>query len=271
MRFRIILTSSLLVGFASLLSAHDLFIKLESYFLNPNTQVTIPVLNGSFVLSENAIMRDRVIDVSVVSADGRTRIDTTNWRGDTTYADTTFLTIETGDPGTYVIGASTRHRDFGLEAVSFNDYLEHDWIPDVLEGRKQNNELDKDVWERYAKHVKAVVQVGDKRDDSYSFRLGYPAEIVPLANPYSLKVGDEFTFLCLVDGEPAANQPVLLGGETNGNLVDEQRKRTDSNGKVSFVIDSPGRWYVEFINMVASPVEDLDYESKWATLAFELR
>jgi len=270
-RFRIIMTLGLLVGFASLLSAHDLFIKLDSYFLAPNTQVTIPILNGSFVLSENAIMRDRVIDISVVSAAGRTRIDTTKWRGDTTYADTTFLTIETGDPGTYVIGASTRHRDFGLEAVSFNEYLEHDWIPDVLEARKQNNELDKDVWERYAKHVKAVVQVGDKMDDSYSVRLGYPAEIVPLVNPYSLKPGDEFSVLLLVDGKPVANQPVLLGGETNGSLVEEQRKRSDANGKVSFVIDSPGRWYVEFINMTPSPEEDLDYESKWATLAFEMR
>jgi hypothetical protein len=264
------MTLALVFGAASLLKAHDLFIKLESYFLAPHTQVTIPILNGSFILSENAIMRDRVIDISVVSAAGRARIDTTKWQGDTTYADTTFLTIETGDPGTYVIGASTRHRDIGLEAASFNDYLEHDWIPDVLEARRRNNELDKDVWERYAKHVKAVVQVGDKRDDSYSVRLGYPAEIVPLVNPYSLSAGDELSVICLVDGQPVANQAVLLGGEIGGDLVEEQRKRTDSNGRVSFVIGSAGRWYVEFINMVPVTEEELDYESKWATLAFEI-
>ena len=149
--------------------------------------------------------------------------------------------------------------------------LRDDWIPDVLEARRQNNELKTDVWERYAKHVKAVVQVGTKRDETYAAFLGYPAEIVPLVNPYVLKPGDELSVVCLVDGEPVANQPVLLGGEIGGDLVDEQRKRTDSNGKVSFVIESAGRWYVEFINMVPMTEEDLDYESKWATLAFEIR
>jgi hypothetical protein len=252
-------------------NAHDLFVKLESYFLTPHTSVTVPILNGSFVQSENAIMRDRVIDISLVSAAGRTRIDTTAWAGDTTYADTTYLEIETGDPGTYVVGASTKPRDLGMAGADFNEYLEHDGIPDVLEARRQSGELDKDVWERYAKHVKAVLQVGDVRDDAYSVRLGYPAEVVPLVNPYSLNAGDEYSFICLVDGEPVANQLVILGGEQGGSLVDEVRKRTDDNGKITFVIDSAGKWYIEFISMAPSGEVDIDYESKWATLAFEVR
>ncbi len=271
MRFRVTLVAALLLCAASLVNAHDLFIKLESYFLAPHTSVTIPILNGSFVLSENAIMRDRVIDISLVSAAGRTRIDVSAWAGDTTSTDTTYLTIETGDPGTYIVGASTKTRDFGLAAADFNEYLEHDGIPDILEARRQSGELDKDVWERYAKHVKAVLQVGDVRDDSYSARLGYPAEIVPLANPYRLGAGDEYSFLCLVDGEPVANQLVILGGEQGGKLADEVRKRTDDNGTITFVIDSAGKWYIEFIHMAPSGEADIDYESKWATLAFEVR
>ncbi len=271
MRLRVTLILSVLLCAASLVNAHDLFVKLESYFLAPHTSVTVPILNGSFVSSENAIMRDRVIDISLVSAAGRTRIDTTAWAGDTTYADTTYLTIETGDPGTYIVGASTKARELGLAGADFNEYLEHDGIPDVLEARRRSGELDKDVWERYAKHVKAVLQVGDVRDDAYGVRLGYPAEVVPLVNPYSLNVGDEYSFLCLVDGEPVANQLVILGGEQGGNLVDEVRKRTDDNGKITFVIDSAGKWYIEFISMAPSGEADIDYESKWATLAFEVR
>jgi len=270
-RTRVILVVSLLVGAAALLHAHDLFVKLDSYFLQPHSTVTIPILNGSFVLSENAIMRDRVTDISVVSSAGRTHIDTTHWVGDTTYADTTFLTLETGTPGTYIVGASTRSRDLGMAAADFNDYLEHDGIPDVLEERRRSGDLDRDVWERYSKHVKAVLQVGDRRDAFYLTPLGYPAEIVPLVNPYDLHAGDELTVLCLVDGQPVANQLVILGGEQGGNLVDEARKRTDQAGVVGFVIDSPGRWYVEFINMQPSEAQDIDYESNWATLSFEIR
>ncbi|MGD8699970.1 MAG: DUF4198 domain-containing protein [Gemmatimonadales bacterium] len=271
MRFRAAVTASLLLCVASLVNAHDLFIKLESYFLAPHATVTIPILNGSFVLSENAITRDRVIDIALVSAAGRMAIDTTAWAGDTAYSDTTFLTIKTGDPGTYVVGASTEPRDLGLAAADFNDYLEHDGIPDVLEARRRSGELDKDVRERYAKHVKAVLQVGDLRDDAYRVELGYPAEVVALVNPYSLAVGDEYSFLCLVDGEPVANQLVILGGERGGELVEEVRKRTDDAGTITFVIDSPGKWYVEFIHMAPSEEPDIDYESKWATVAFEVR
>lgn len=271
MRFRVTLVLTLILCAASLLDAHDLFIKLESYFLTPHTSVSIPILNGSFVSSENAIMRDRVIDISLVSAAGRTHIDTTAWAGDTTHADTTYLRIETGDPGTYIVGASTRSRDLGLAAADFNEYLEHDGIPDVLEARRRDGELEKDVVERYSKHVKAVLQVGDVRDDAYSARLGYPAEVVPLVNPYRLAVGDEFSFVCLVDGEPMASQLVILGGERDGNLVDEVRKRTGSDGTVTFVIESVGRWYIEFIHMAPTAETDIDYESNWATLAFEVR
>jgi uncharacterized GH25 family protein len=271
MRFRVTLILSVLLCAASALNAHDLFIKLESYFLAPHTSVTVPILNGSFVQSENAIMPDRVIDVSLVSAAGRKRIDMSAWAGDTTSTDTTYLTIETGGPGTYIVGASTKPRDLGLAAADFNEYLEHDGIPDVLEARRRSGELDKDVWERYAKHVKAVLQVGDVRDDSYSARLGYPAEIAPLANPYKLGAGDQYSFLCLVDGEPVANQLVILGGEQGGELVDEVRKRTDDDGTITFTIDATGKWYIEFIHMAPSGDPDIDYESKWATLAFEVR
>jgi uncharacterized GH25 family protein len=135
---------------------------------------------------------------------------------------------------------------------------------------RRSGELDKDVWERYAKHVKAVLQVGETKDDTYGIRLAYPAEIVPLVNPYDLSAGDDFSFLCLVNGRPVSHQLVILGGDQGGNLVDEVRKRTDDNGEVTFTISSPGKWYVEFINMVASAEADLDYESQWATLAFEI-
>jgi len=68
-----------------------------------------------------------------------------------------------------------------------------------------------------------------------------------------------------------AGQLVILGGERGGELAEETRKRTDQKGTITFSIGSAGRWYIEFINMVPSPDPDVDYESKWATLAFEVR
>jgi hypothetical protein len=256
---------------ASLLAAHDLFIKLDTYFLEPNTAVTVQVLNGTFGKSENWITRDRVADISVVSPGGRAHVDTTHWSPSTDSL-TSLLAIRTGGPGTYVLGASTRARDLHLEAESFNEYLRLDGIPDVLAARTRDGELGKPAWERYAKHVKALVQVGDARTDHYTTILGYPAEIVPLANPYTLSADGTMRIRALVNGQPVANQLVIAGGESRDGTIAEQEMRTGADGTVSFPLTAAGRWYIKFINMVrVTGEEELDYVSQWATLTFEIR
>jgi hypothetical protein len=278
MRPSIVLVSSLLLCTATILYAHELYIKFDSYFLEPHTSVSVPILNGTFDVSENSIARDRVPDISVVSPTGRAHIDTAQWLAE---GDTTLLTFKTGEEGTYVVGASTTFRDLSLAAADFNEYLEHDGIPDVLEARRQNDELEVDVQERYSKHVKAVVQVGDKvtrpkswwqfwkKDElTYAIVLGYPAEIVPLVNPYAITVGDELQVQCLVDGSPVANQLVVAGQEGGRNMI---QTRTEADGVATLQLDTAGNWFVRFINMVPSVAGDVDYESKWATLTFHLR
>lgn len=286
MNRRILLALSLLICSATLAYGHDLFVKMDSFFVEPHSTVTIPVLNGVFDKSENAIMADRLLDISIVSTDGRMRIDTTRWAGDTTLADTTYLTVEVGDPGTYVVGASTKASEITLTGVQFNEYLAHDGIPDVLKAREDNDELDRDVTERYEKHIKGVFQVGDRvdrpktwwqfwKDDadlSYLTELGYPAEIMPLVNPYVLDVGDDLRVRCLVDGRPIANQFIRIGGQgTSGASFPARNTRTDAAGVATIVLNAPGEWYLEFIHMVPSNEEGIDYHSKWATLTFAIR
>jgi hypothetical protein len=271
MKFRATIFGILLVLTATALMAHDLFIKLDSYFVEPDSTVTIPILNGTFEHSENSITYDRLLDVSIAAGGKRHNPTTDSWSAGEG-KNTTHLTVTTGSAGTYVIGVSTRHRDFALSAADFNEYLEHDGIPDVLEARSRDGELEKDVRERYGKHVKAVVQVGHERSDDYKVHLGYPAEIVPLVNPYAMSVGEEIVAQCLVDGRPVSGQLVIVGGESADGVVAERSGRTDESGKIGFAIDRPGRWYIKFINMVkpeSSP--DVDYESKWATLTFSVR
>jgi hypothetical protein len=286
MKIRTIFAIILLAATTAVAYGHDLFVKLDSYFVEPHSTVTIPILTGVFKLSQNAIMADRLQDISIVSPSGRTHIDTIQWAGDTTLADTTYLTIETQEPGTYVVGASTLARDLPLSGADFNNYLEHDGVPDVLQARRDNDELDKDVVEKYEKHPKAIFQVGDTPDrpktwwqfwkpDSelaYLTELGYPAEMVPVVNPYLLQVGDSILVRCLVDGQPVANQYVRAGGEgTSGVSFPTRYTRADADGVAAFVLNAPGKYYLEFINMVPSPLDGIDYHSKWATLTFAVR
>jgi len=75
----------------------------------------------------------------------------------------------------------------------------------------------------------------------------------------------------LVDGKPVHRQLVLAGGVNGSHQVEERSERSDRDGVVRFTLDSPGRWYARFINMQKSDEDGIDYESKWATLSFEIQ
>ncbi len=249
--------------------AHDLFLKLDSFFVSVNEKITIKILNGSFQGSDGAVNFARLNDISVVTSSGALgHLKETDFTKD---EKTSFLHMTPFEPGNYLVGLSTMPREIDLAAKDFNGYLEEDGIPDILAARERDKELDRNVRERYSKHVKTLFQVGDKQTDNYKKILGYPVEIVPQNNPYKLKAGDIFEFLCLKDGKPLTNQFVMTGRDDGTNLRVGENIRTDKKGTARIKLNGPGKWYVKFIQM--SPLNDLkiNYESKWATFTFEIR
>ena len=260
----------MLLAAAGTLSAHDFFFRLDDYFVSPQSTVKVRALNGTFSSSENSITRDRLRDLSVVSPSGRSHPDSMSW---SSAGDTSVLTVRVREAGTYVIGASLLPRQIHLEAKEFNQYLEEDGIPDVLAERKKKNQLDRGATERYSKHIKAVVQAGSKRTGDFSAVLGYPAELIPLDNPYTLHAGSTLRVRAMVDGKSVANQLVVAGGRNSrGGRFTERRVRTDASGVARIRLPNSGQWYVKFIHMTPySGTEKLDYESKWATLTFAIR
>lgn len=280
---------------SALFSSHDMYLKLDTYFLRPNSRANIKLFNGTFDLSENAIARDRMIDVSLVGADKRIRVDTAQWSEE---GGVTILSFQTGEAGTWIAGVSTRPRNIELAAADFNAYLEHDGVLDMLDWRKKNNALDQDAVEKYSKHVKTIFQVGDKLTNDWRTVLGYPVEFIPLSNPYDLHPGHDMQVKLLWQGEPLANQLVYVGskekdyehghehadgaehehphehagedGEAATHHHDLARFRTDADGKLTFNVNRPGIWYLRTIYLTRSEEAGLTHESNWATLTFEV-
>lgn len=270
-----IVVAGVVLVIATSLHAHDLFLKLQSFFLPAKSKVTISLLNGTFDQSENTISRDRMQDVSIVGpAAQRTHPDTSQWYEDGAL---TLLDFTTGEPGTYVVGVSTKPRMIELSAEDFNNYLVHDGVLDVLEARKKDKEMELAANEKYSKHVKALIQVGDKRTEAYKATLGYPIEIVPMQNPYTLKLGGVLPVQVLRAGKPVANQLVYASydghhaHDESGAHREAISTRTDGNGKASITLSKKGRWYIRLIHMAKSDEEGVDYESNWATLTLEIK
>lgn len=186
-----------------LFSSHNMYLKFDSFFFQPNSEATIELVNGTFDKSENVIDRDRMLDASLVGNGNRLQVDTADW---SEKDNSTLLNFKTGAPGTWVAGVSTRPRDFAMTAADFNDYLEHDGVLDMLQWRKDNDALELDAVERYSKHIKAIFQVGDQKTDDWRAVLGYPIEFVPLSNPYETHAGHNLKIKLLWQGEPLANQ-----------------------------------------------------------------
>ena len=265
-------------------SAHTLFLKLDSFFLEPNSTAMVALINGDFDNSENAIARDRMLDVSVVGPGGVVHPPESAWRDSAVFhwspdsVDTAMLTFETGGPGTYLIGVSTAARVFDLTAEEFNEYLVHDGIVDAIDQRAAAGKTGEDATERYSKHVKALVQVGDARSGEWAHELGYPVEFMPLSNPYELRRGDELQVRFLRAGQPVANQLVYAnyedhhGHDAAGEHLEAVTTRTNADGVATIRLSGSGRWYVRTIHMVETTDEaDVDYESNWATLTFQVR
>ena len=251
---------------AATLFAHDLFLLPEAFFVAPGSSVSVRVLNGTFDKSEAAVTAARIRDLSVVTPDGRTVPARDDWRAS---GDTAVFPVRVGRSGNYVIGLSTFDRTIRLEAKDFNEYLATEVSPAILLQRKKTGEDTLPARERYSKHVKALLQVGNTRSSSYGTVLGYPAELVPLHNPYALGRGEALRVRALVEGKPESDQLLFYGGrKSDGTMVRERSVRTDRAGAASVRLPSSGQWYIKFIHMVKVPRDTVDYESKWATLTF---
>lgn len=254
---------------ATAVHAHDLFLKLDTYFLEPNSKAVVKVLNGTFTTSDGLVALTRFRNMSVVATSLSGPVnEMLSFRAE---EKTTIMEVRTGEPGTYLVGLSTHPREITLNAAQFNEYLEHYGLPDTLAARQRESELDKDARERYSKHVRAIFQVGDKLTDDFKRPLNYPVEIIPQENPYSLRAGQTISLLCTFEGQPLSNQFVMAGWESAAGKLTKITARSDENGIVRFKLLGAGKWYVKFIHLTRLTNPKLDYESRWASTTFQIR
>jgi hypothetical protein len=272
MKWRVATAPVLLLLASASLAAQDLFLRPDRYFTDPGGTITVGVFNGTFSRSEIAVASDRIADVRLVSLEGVAHPDISDWddQSDTTMS---VLQVRMRASGTYVIGASVQPREIMVEAKDFDAYLATNGVADVLEARRRSKEFGAPVRERYSKHVKAVVQVGDRRTRAFDRDFNYPAELIPLDNPYALRPGSTLRVRALIERGPVPNQLVIVGGQTqSGAPIPERYSRTDSAGIARVWVSSRGEWYVKFIHMERAAADTtIDYESRWATLTFEVR
>lgn len=120
--------------------------------------------------------------------------------------------------------------------------------------------------------MKGIVTVGAGKG-AVDRVVGHPLEIIPLANPASLKVGDMLPVRVLFKGKPYSGEITTLY-HTRAEKKETQADpfTTDADGRGSLRIASPGVWLLKAQHELpfAQP-EECDVESYVATLTFAIR
>jgi len=248
----------------------DLFLKPRRFHATPHYAVRIALFSGAFESSERALSWDDAEAVLTVTPTGIEHPTRERWR---TYDDRSELRLRTGDPGTYVIGVSTRSDTVRLGADAFDRFLVAEGLSAFLEDRPSRGDFGRPAVVRRSTHAKTLLQVGDERTPEYGSVLGQAAELVPLANPYELRGGDTLAVRAMVDGRPVPNLVLTAGGRSVADTtMTAVRILTDADGVGRVPLRSGGEWYVKVLWV--APLEGdsvAGYESRRATLTFHVQ
>ncbi len=172
--------------------------------------------------------------------------------------------------GVYAIGYLSSENTANLEAFRFTDYLKKQGLEKIIVQREKLNETDSEGREIYSRNVKALVKIGIKNKvDFHDYDFGHPLNIKPLQNPYNLTVGDTLKVQVTFNQKPAAN--LLLRAQIKHKPNIKHAVRTDAQGFASLPINSKGVWLIHTVEMVRSNRYEIDWESFWGSLTFEVR
>jgi len=275
-RIKLKLTSVLvliILGSGTLI-AHDFWLIPEFFNIPSGVSVHVYANNGSnFPESLNAVEPDRIRNATLV---GKNKIiNITNMK---VIENSLVLDAMPTSDGQWYIGVETKPKTIALTGAEFNEYLEHDGLPDILALRKSRGELDKDAVEFYQKSAKAIIQSGKGGPKVWDKPIGHLIEFIPQNDPMMLISGSTLKVQLLFKGEPLANQ-VVSAGSTGSHSHDAAAEhthtntdRTDSNGMLDVKIGNNGKWYLRTTYMQeVKGNPEYNYESFWATLTFEVK
>lgn len=126
------------------------------------------------------------------------------------------------------------------------------------------------VWSRkYEKFCKTFIPV-DGQTQGWDVKIGDTLEIVPLNNPFKLKVGDEFEIQVLYKGQPVSPEAVTAtyDGFTDSPNAYAYFTEPYGEGKAKIKISAPGLWMVRVQYIVDEKSANYEQHAMRSVLVF---
>lgn len=253
----------------SLLSALFLYAVAQEYWIQPEkfTIKTGEKLVAAFSAGENFMRESWNLDKSDIDALQLHQLSMVISLKDSVKNTEKDFSYTVKNEGTCLLAMQTANVLLESDADKFNEFLKQAGLDDALYQRRQKNALTSLGKEYYAVYTKLLVQVGQKRDYTYSKVLGFPAEIIPLQNPYAFKIGEKVRFKILFDGKPVFGARVKVWNRSPHRTT-IQNIYTEKDGTIEAIISNSGSWMVTVVNMVPSKQAGAEWQSYRASLVF---
>ena len=243
--------------------AHDFWIEPGSYAPAVGATIPIRLRVGEHFAGEPFVRRpDRIEWFATVGPNGETPVP-----GEPGADPAGSLRLERA--GIHVIGYRSRQSFIELSALQFEQYLKDEGLGRILELRAARGEKQKRARELYSRCAKSLVSAGVAKSGGHDRVLGFPLELIPETNPYSLGGRGALPVRLLFRGSPLAGAQVAAISRQDPRVV--VTARTDADGRVTLALDRSGAWLIKSIHMFESTDRlKADWESLWASLTFEI-
>jgi uncharacterized GH25 family protein len=248
----------------SSLSAHEFWLNPDKFLYKQGDKINIRFFVGENFEGENWKGNNEKVQ-SLMLYYGGVRDDLSKYiskeKGDS-------IQMVMLDAGTNLVAFNSTNSFIEIEAVKFNEYLAEDGLTNALEFRKQNKEMDSAGREQYQRCAKTLIQVGNKKDNTFSIPTAMKVDIIPLSNPYLIKSGDSLQVKIFFQNNPVSNSQINVWWRTN-NQTKKSTLTSNENGEISFPVSATGKWMVSVVQMVR--VQDdpkLQWQSYWGSLTW---
>lgn len=258
----------MLLTAASPAAAHDYWLEPDTFFPQLNSSVALRLLIGDGFVNEQErpFQKKLTLRLELIGAGKTTDLAALAEEGRKPLAK-----VHIDKPGCYWVVLDRDWAYLTLEAKKFSAYLLEEGLQNILDERAKAKEMNQPGKERYRRYLKCLLRAGAESDDAWKRTFGQALEIVPLANPAGLKVGDTLHVKVLFEGKPLTKAPTFAHARS-GKDVNRTALKTDQQGIAAIPLKSTGPWLVRLVHMRRCTADaKVDWESHWSSFTFSLR
>ena len=256
-RFLTLLAAMIVVGGGSA-AAHYTYVMPEAFRVTAGDAVIVGFHSGDGFPDSSAMLK-RLQSPAMTSEGVRSAIEGVREDGKRLVA-----TVRVPSGSHLIVTAVNAAAVEQMKGPSFDKYLAEEGLEDVIKARAARGESEATGRERYTMYAKAILSTGTP-GNGFAMAAGLPLEFIPEKDPYRLAAGDSLPVRVLLRGQPAAGLQVVSAEGGKPQVVG----RTDVLGRVAIPV-SRGKWRLHTIAMVRVADADIDWESFWTTLTFEV-